>query len=467
MRVHRRRPDLLNDPVPLTILRLIGPMMVGALGIVMFNLVDTFFVGRLGAIQLAAMGFTFPIVLVAGSIGAGLGVGASANVARALGAGDREGAERLTAHALVLGLGIVLALSAVGLLTVDPLFTALGASAEVLPYIRRYITVWYIGLPFVVLPMIGQNVLQATGDTRLPAMIISGAVTLNIILDPLLMFGLGPVPALGIQGAAIATVIARGSTFFVVTWALVRRERLLRLPLRLRQLAHSARSILFVGLPAALTNLALPLSMGVVTRLIADYGALAVAGFGVATRVESFSLIFTLALSMVFTPFVGQNFGAGHLSRVRQGFQFAASMSFVWGVFAMVVFWVAAQPIARVFNDSRVVVDTATRYLWLVSPSFGLMGIVNVGAAAFNGVHRPLSAMSLAFLRLFGLFIPFAVIGRVIGDLSGLFAGLAVANAVAGVAAFIWVRRSICRNGGCRDTKQTEMGAAQAAQPVV
>jgi putative MATE family efflux protein len=426
-------------------------MVVGALGIVMFNLVDTFFVGRLGAEQLAAMSFTFPIVLVAGSVAAGLGVGASSTVSRALGAGDRSDAIRLTTHAQGLAFIIVLSLALAGLFPIEPMFTALGAPPTILPFIRDYMVIWYIGMPFVVLPMVGQNVLQATGDTRVPAMIITGAVTLNMILDPVLIFGWGPFAPMGIRGAAVATVIARGSTLIVVWSMLLFREHLLDFRVMFDRFGASARRVLFVGLPAAATNIALPLSMGIVTRLVAGFGPLAVAGFGVATRVESFALIFTMALAMVFTPFVGQNSGAGRLDRVRDGFAVASVMSIAWGTMAMVVFLAAGSRIAGIFSDSAPVVETATRYLRIVSPSFGVLGVVTVGSAAFNGVNRPLSAAGLAFTRLFLLFVPLALIGRAVGGITGLFTGLAVANVIAGAVAWLRVRSQVCHRNGCVD----------------
>lgn len=437
-----RRPDLIADPVGPTLVRLVVPMLAGALGIVMFNVVDTFFVGRLGARELAAMSYTFPIVIVAGSIASGLGVGASANVSRALGARDRAAAERLTLHAYVLGFLVVVVIAVVGLATIDSFFGMLGAQPEIMGLIRSYMSIWYLGMPFVVLPMIGQNILQATGDSRTPSAAIVFAVTLNMILDPLLIFGLGPFPALGIRGAALATVIARSSSLVLVLSAVIGREKLMPAQLQLQLFGDSARRVLFVGVPAVLTNLALPISMAVVTRLVSRFGAAAVAGFGVATRLETFSLVFTFALSMVFTPFVGQNLGAGRLQRVRSGHRVAAGMSLAWGVMVALVFSVAGRPIAAIFNETEAVVATTTRYLWTVAPSFGLMGVVTLSAAAFNGMQRPFSAAAAAYLRLIGLSIPLAVIGRAVAGLPGLFAGLAAGNAIAGVTAYLWFQRS-------------------------
>ncbi len=437
-----KRPNMITDPVGPTLIRLMLPMVAGALGIVMFNVVDTFFVGRLGALELAAMSYTFPVVIVAGSIASGLGIGASANVSRALGAGDRASAERLTLHAHLLGFAIVVVIAAIGLATIEIFFTALGAQQEIMGLIHEYMVVWYIGMPFVVLPMIGQNILQATGDSKTPSMVIVFAVTLNVLLDPLLIFGLGPFPALGIQGAAIATVIARGSTALIVLMAIIRRDKLFPHHPQFHRFPESTGQIFFVGIPAILTNLALPISMAVVTRLVSMYGPDVVAGFGVATRLESFSLVFTFALSMVFTPFVGQNLGAGRIDRARSGHRVAAIMSLVWGAAVAVIFATAGQQIAAVFNDAPTVVATTALYLWTLAPSFGLMGIVTVSAAAFNGLQRPFSAAAVAFLRLVGLYIPLAIVGRAVAGLSGLFVGLTIGNIIAGVVAYIWFQSS-------------------------
>ncbi|SIQ06217.1 putative efflux protein, MATE family [Alkalispirochaeta americana] len=437
-----KRPDVLHDPVGPALVRLVIPMVAGALGIVLFNVVDTFFVGRLGALELAAMSYTFPIVIVAGSIASGLGVGASACVSRAYGAGDLPQARRLTLHAHLLSLAVILVLAALGLVTIKPFFTFLGAEEKLLGLIGDYMFVWYLGMPFMMLPMVGQNILQALGDSKTPSAVIVFSVVLNMVLDPLLIFGAGPVPALGIQGAAIATVIARGSTMVAVLWILGSSRKMFPHRAERSGFLISSRRILFVGLPASLTNLALPISMGVVTRLISPFGAEAIAGFGVATRLESFSLVFTMALAMVFTPFVGQNLGAGKVHRAREGYRVAVILSLVWGVVVALVFGVAGRPIAGIFTDTGEVVVATTGYLRTLAPTFGLLGVVMVTSAAFNGLHRPFAAAAVAFMRLVGLYLPLALIGRSLGGLQGLFWGLAGANGIAGVAAVLIFRRA-------------------------
>ena len=438
-----RRPDMLQDHIAGALFRLVLPMIPGTLSIVLFNLADTYFVGRLGADPLAAMSFSFPVVLISGGLAMGLGIGTSTYVSHALGGNHREEAARLASQAHLLAFGIVTVLAVIGLSVIQPLFTAMGATGEVLPLIRNYMTIWFIGLPFVILPMVGMNVLQATGDTKVPGTVLTLSVFLNIALDPLLIFGLGPVPQLGIAGAALATVIGRASSFLIVGLVILRRERLFTTDIGpLRHVLRSWGKILYVGVPAAAANILLPISIGVITRFVSAFGTNAVAGFGAASRIESFALVFTLALSMIVTPFVGQNHGSGNERRVVETHRVSALFSIAWGVMVLVVFLAAAGPIASAFNDNEEVVGVTSLYLRVVALSYGFLGIVNLTAAAFNGLKKPLHAAGVAALRLFGLLIPLAYIGRELFGLTGLFGGVALGNVISGVAAFLWFVRS-------------------------
>ena len=224
MKIRRRGTQLVEGSVTKTMIGLTLPMLVGILGMVAFNLVDTFFVGRLGTLELAAMSFTFPVVLVVSSIARGLGVGTTAVISRAIGEGDRHKVQRLTTDALLLSLLVVIGFVAVGLMTIEPLFRLLGAGEEVLPLIRRYMFIWYFGMPFVVIPMVGNSAIRATGDTKTPSMVMVAAMLLNLILDPLLIFEPGPFPRLELAGAALATASARAFAMVVSLYVLIERE---------------------------------------------------------------------------------------------------------------------------------------------------------------------------------------------------------------------------------------------------
>ena len=415
---------------------------------VAFNLVDTFFVGRLGTLELAAMSFTFPVVLVVMSISRGLGVGATSVLARAIGEGDQHKVRRLTTDALLLSVIVVAAFVVAGLLTIEPLFRLLGADDEVLPLIKRYMSVWYLGMPFVVIPMVGNSAIRATGDTKTPSAIMIAAILVNLTLDPMFIFGIGPFPRLELAGAALATVIARAVTLVISLLVLTRREKMLTLErVSFREIFETWRQVLYLGVPAAATYIIIPLSTGVVTRLIAGYGAVYVAGFGVATRIEMFALTAVMALSVVLIPFVGQNVGAGKIGRIRQGVSYSQLFSLVWGVVLFAVFVLLGRPIASIFNKNPDVIGTAALYVGIASLSYGAYGIIELNASTFNGLKKPLPAAALSLIRMFTLYVPLAFLGSRLLGLKGIFGGIAIANFGTAALSTIWIRRQMAKTG--------------------
>ena len=412
------------------------PMIFGMVGIIAFNLVDTFFVGRLGTRELAALSFTFPVVMVIGSLALGLGTGASAVISRAIGEQDTKKVRRLTTDALVLSVLLVGAFVFVGFLTIDPLFRLLGASPELLPLIRQYMVIWYPGMVFLVVPMVGNNAIRATGDTKTPAIIMLMAAVLNTLIDPLLIFGLGPFPRLELAGAAIATVIARAVTLAVALWVLHFRDRMTTLELpSLKAMSSSWKSILYIGLPTAGTRIIGPISIGVVTRLLASYGPEAVAGFGVAIRIEFFALTVIIALASVVGPFVGQNWGAGRLDRVTTGLKYSNRFSMVWGAAMLLVLGAAAGWIAPLFNDNPEVISTTVLYLMIVPISYGAHGVLHISNTALNVLQRPFHAAALIAGQMFLLYIPMAHLGSRAFGLWGIFAGIVIALCIGGISA--------------------------------
>ncbi|MEL6180838.1 MAG: MATE family efflux transporter, partial [Myxococcota bacterium] len=279
--------DLTQGSIARHLATLAAPMMVGMIALFAFNLIDTWFVSQLGTEELAAISFTFPVVMIIGSLVMGIGVGTMSVLSRSIGASDTDRVRQLTADALLLGLGMVAVFSVVGVMTIDPVFTLLGAEGVILEHVHSYMSVWFMGMIFLVVPMIGMSVMRATGDTTTPAIIMGVAGVINALLDPLFIFGAGPIPALGLQGAAIATVISRATTLLVALYILVGRHNLVSfaaVPLRAR--LESWKQLMEVGLPAAASNIAVPLSGAVLTAMIASYGTHAIAAYGAASRLE-------------------------------------------------------------------------------------------------------------------------------------------------------------------------------------
>ncbi|MEO0852243.1 MAG: MATE family efflux transporter [Cyanobacteria bacterium J06648_11] len=430
------------------LVRLTLPMVWGVFAIVAFNLADTFFVGQLGTQQLAAVSFTFPVVLLLGSLAMGLGVGASSVIARAIGEGDRDRVRRFTTNSLLLALSAVILFVAIGLSTIDPLFSALGATPEELPLVRDYMQIWYFGMIFLVVPMVGNSAIRAAGNTATPSLIMTMAAGLNIALDPVLIFGWGGIPRMELQGAALATVMARAMTLVASLLVLHYKERLLSLRFpRPMEMLWCWKDIMQVGVPAALVQMIAPLSMGAITALLASFGAEAVAAFGVASRVESFATIAMMALSASIGPFVGQNWGAKAYTRVSRALQLSLWFCAVWGLFTAIVLWLSAPWIASRFNPNSEVVEIAVRYLWIVPVSYGGAGIIQVASAAFNAMGNPLPAVVMSGVRMIVLYVPLAYLGARFAGIQGVFWAACFSNLVVGVGAYAWNQRTcLARN---------------------
>lgn len=420
------------------------PMVWGLLATMSFNLVDTFFVAQLGDAQLAAMSFTFPVIMFITSIAIGLGAGTSSSVARAIGSGNQTQVRRLATDAISLTTLLAVSCCVLGWLTIEPLFSLLGASPELLPLINDYMSIWYLGAPLLMIPMVGLSALRAMGLSRVQGYLMGAAAIVNALLDPLLIFGLWGFPRMELQGAALASLITRAITLIVTFYILHRRLNMLVNPvIAVNKLMRSWAAIVHVGIPAVLANVIVPLASGVVVAMVASFGHQAVAGFGVAVRIEPVALIVFYALSGVIGPFCGQNLGASKFDRLHQALRVVTLFCLGFGLFLALVLWLFGGYFAALFSDSEQVLPVAIMYLCVVPFSYGAYGLVMSVNAAFNGLGRPMPSISISFLRVLGVFLPLALLGKFFWGLQGVFVATALANVFVGAIAYLWLRRTL------------------------
>jgi putative MATE family efflux protein len=429
--VKKQRVNLLKDPVASTLKRMTIPMIYGMVLLMTFNLIDTFFVSLLGTQPLAAISFTFPVTFTVISFMIGLGIGTSAVIARFLGSDDHESAKNSATAALYLAAVIVISLSFLGYIFTDELFTLLGAQASLLPLIHEYIDIWYIGSVFLIGPMIGNAILRASGDTKTPSMIMGSAGLINAILDPIFIFGFGPVPAMGMEGAAIATLISWLFGFTFALTILIKQKNLIHTHLlTLKQLICSCRIILKIGLPAAGANMLTPVAAAIMTAIAATYGESVVAGFGVGSRIESIACLVILAMSMTLPPFISQNFGAGHMHRVKQAYKVSIKFVLLWQVLIYVALIIAAPWVASAFAKEQKVADIIVLFMWILPLGYGFQGVIILTNSSFNALHKPIVALVLSLIRLFICYVPLAFIGSYFYGLHGFFIGALIGNLV-------------------------------------
>jgi putative MATE family efflux protein len=420
------------------------PVLFGIFTMMLQAFVDMWFIGRVGDRELAALSFAFPVLMVVTSVAIGLGAGTSSVVARAIGANNHRRARRLATDSLILSFGITAVICAVGILTIAPLFRLLGAPEDMIPLIAGYMVILYTGVPFIVVGMVGMSSMRATGDTRLPSMLMVLASVINIILDPILIFGLGPIPAMGLNGAAAAALLARAAIFVGTVYFMKTRLDLLTFNKPDRsELVASWRDILHVGIPAAGTNAIIPIATGVVTAMLARYGPETVAGFGVASRVESLTLVMYYALSAVIGPFVGQNISANRSDRIYRALWLCTVFCIVTGLMIAVALALAANWLPSLFSDNPEVVGVGALFLTIVPLSYGAYGMVMIMNASFNGMGKPMPAVHISVGRMVVIYIPIAFLLDRFFGVAGIFAAYMIANILTGLISYIWARASV------------------------
>lgn len=437
-----RKQTMLSAPIPITLWRMTWPMLFGIATLISFNVVDTFFIALIGTQELAAISFTFPVTFGVISLTIGLGIGTSAVIARKLGANEDLAARQIGSAALWLSVFLVGTLALLGFLFSKPIFSLLGATQNELGHINAYMNVWFAGAILLVIPMIGNSILRASGDTKTPSMIMGAGGLLNAILDPLLIFGLGPFPALGVQGAAIASVISWGLGCTLILYILIRRRRLIdAVPDSINEFIASSRKLLNIGLPAAGANMLTPISLGILTALVATHGAPAVAAFGAGARLESMASIVVLALSMTLPPFMSQNFGAGKISRVQEAYKTALSFVLLLQVAVYLVLLASLPVIQLAFAREDEVAKVLAWFVIIMPLGYGVQGCIILTNSSLNALHRPMRALLLSIFRLFVMFIPLSWLGNHLAGLIGLFVGGVIANVLTAWLAYRWFMR--------------------------
>ena len=426
---------LLTVPVKKILPKLTGPMTVGLIAILLFNLIDTFFVAQLGTNELAAVSLTFPVTFSLNCIILGMGIGLSSMVGRQWGEQNQQNAKRLVTHSVIFTFVIMLIIGAIGSFTIDPIFRLLGASDTTLQLLQPYMSIWYWTTPLLAIPIVGNNALRATGNTKTPAKIMMTSAILNALLDPLFIFGLLGFPKLGMTGAAIATAISWTVAMSLGLYVQIYREKLLAAP----QWAHfkqDIKSLLKLAVPASLANLINPLTSAVIMALLARLSTDSVAAYGAAIRVQSLLLLLMIALSSAILPFMSQNIGANQRSRAFEGL--FVSMHFAWAFqfFLYLMMVPLALPIAHIFTKNPNVIHLISHYLWLVPLSFGAQGCTMLLMSAYNALHRTDWSLGWNLIKTVLILLPSVLIGRWLDGTMGVFVAITITNLLSGFAAY-------------------------------
>ncbi|GAA4873356.1 MATE family efflux transporter [Ferrimonas pelagia] len=434
-----------GDPIA-HLKRMTWPLLLAMTLLMSFNFVDAYFVSLLGTEELAAFSFTFPVTFTIFSMVIGLGIGTSTVVATARGQGDQQSACATGGTALVLSTGLVVVLCVPVWIWHDMIFQLLGADESMRALTDSYMEVWLLGGLFVAFPMIGNAVMRANGNTRGPSIVMAASAFINAVLDPLLIFGIGPFPELGLAGAALATISAYAISSVIILYMLLKQMNAVGWYRSWANQREASRQILQIAGPAAGANMLTPIAMAAMTAIVAQYGDAAVAALGVGSRLESLAILVVLTLSMSLPPLLSQNAAAGHMSRVRLLYHKVTVFVLVWqGAIALLLLLLSGQ-IGDWFGQEPEVSASIQLIVMILPLAWGAQGVIILTNSSFNALRRPMSALNLSVVRLFLTYLPLAWIGGKIAGLTGVFAGAAIANVITAIIAWRWMWFFLCCN---------------------
>jgi putative MATE family efflux protein len=458
-RVFRDREefDLTEGGIARPLVFLSLPIVVTNLLQTAYNLADTFWLGQYSTDALAAITFAFPLVFLLISLGFGVSVAGSVLVAQNVGKGDERQAEFAASQTVTFAFVVSAVLGVFGLLFVGDLLTIFGAAPDVRLGATEYMRVISAGLPLMFGFFVFTSLMRGYGDTVTPMLVQFGTVVLNIVIDPLFIFGVPAIglPELGVEGAAYATIISRGLAFAVGLAIMFSGTRGVRI--RLGDTTPDVgyfRRMLRIGVPASVEGTGRSVSVNLMLLIVGLYSTTVVAAFGVGVRVFSTIFLPAIAVARGVETMAGQNIGAGKQDRAQATADFAAKGSFVVLAAAGVVTFLLAEPIMALFTDDAAVIAEGANFLRIVAPSFGFLGVVRSYSGAFRGagqttVAAAISIGTLGVVRLPVAWVASQPVGLNLGP-TGIWASFLVSNALGACLAFGWFRR-----GGWRDADAT------------
>ncbi len=429
-----------HDSLGLTLWRQTWPMAIGVLALLGFQLVDSAFIARLGTAPLAAQSFTFPLSFLIIGVQVGMGIAIAALISRALGAEQLARARRLGSLVLLLGASVIAVLAVVLWAVQTPVFARLGADAATRELIRGYWAPQLLAAWLGAALYFGYSLFRAHGNTRLPGILMVVTSLVNLVLDPLLIFGVGGWEGLGLPGAAWATTLAFAAGLAVLGGRLWGTDWLTGKGLG-AELRASARPFIGIAGPAMVSQLMPPLAAMLAIAVVATLGEAQVAAWGLASRLESLALMVVLAMTMSLPPWLGRCYGAGDWAQVHRLMRLALRAVVVWQLALGLAMALAAPWVAQGLSGNPEVRDDLAMLIRFLLPSYAALGVCMLVVSAGNALGWPLRAMLMSGARLFLFYLPCLGVGAWFGDLTGLAAGAALGNLLAGLAAWELLRR--------------------------
>jgi putative MATE family efflux protein len=438
------RERILNGPILKTMVLLAWPVMVTSALQALYNLVDAFWLGRLGTAAVAAPGMAWPILFFFMSFAGGFQAAGSTFVAQHFGAGDRRGAEESAGQLLGFLWILSVILGALGYGLAPTVLRLIRAPEEVFPYALTYLRIECMGLPIMFVAQAFGGFMVGLGQTRFLMYINASSLLLNAVLDPVFIFGWGPIPPWGVAGAAWATVLSRAVVAAVGLGILFSGKRGLRLSVRdLWPRLSRVLPILRVGLPNVLDQASTSFGFVVMMGLVAGFGTTVVAAYTVGNRIINLINVVSWGAGSALVAMIGQNLGAENYERAAQVARRGITATFLALVGLYGVTLLLRRPMFALFVSDPNVIQEGVWYIAIFGISIPFFGLFDASAAVFRGAGHTVPPMIMAIVRLWGLRVFLAwLFGYQLGfGTTGMWVGMTLSNVLAGIALVLWLRR--------------------------
>lgn len=412
--------------------RMTLPMLLGVFSLMSFQLVDSIFIGQLGLEPLAALGFSIPLYQTVIGIQVGLGIATTAIISQTLGAGDEQQAAKLGGVVLITGAVLIALLCLLLWFFRHPIVHALGADEALYPVIDSFWVPWLCAAWVGAMLYFGYSLCRAHGNTMLPGMVMVATSIINIILDPIFIFTLD----LGLPGAALATLASFTLGSAIVYPQLIKRHWFSFHFIRF-SFAQGIQQLGRIMAPAMVSQLLPAVSSSFATAIVAGFGASAVAAWGLGTRMEFFSLVGVLALTMSMPPMVGRYLGAGQIEEIQSLVKIAIRFVLIWQLAIALIWIISSDLVCNLFAEDAAVSGILKDYLLRVPISHGSLGVCMIMVSVCNAMSLPMRALLISCLRLFACYLPVLWLGAWLADLNGLFTGALIGNLSAGIMSWI------------------------------
>lgn len=431
-----------DAPLGRLLLSLSLPGVASMITMALYNIIDTFWVARLGYRAIAALTIVLPYHVLIIAIGAGTGIGASALASRRFGEGDIEATNRVAGQIFPLTglLGSIFLAAAV--FFPRPILTLCGATPDIMDYATQYLSIIGFGAPFVIFSIASSNLLRASGDAIRPMIFMITATIINIILDPFMIFGIGLFPEMGVRGAALATVISQLCAAGLSFYYIVAHKSVYRVKLpHLKPNLPVIHDIYRVGFPAMVMETTESITFALFNYVLSAFGSLAIAAAGLAIRIADLAFMPMFGVAQGLLPIVGFSFGAQLWDRLWRAIKLASvSLALTLGI-ATVALIVFSPQVITIFSDDPELMAIAVPAMRITISTLALVGPTILFITAFQGLSKGKEAMILSLLRQLVFFVPLLLLLPRIWGINGVWLSIPATDILGFIVAGLWLFR--------------------------